>query len=185
MPGIPRSIRSLLFTLLVSLTASAADLPGDEAIAQLDRAEALIAQQDASGRSAFALLGLLTDADRALLSAAITEAAELTDAASVAVDRSIETIDAMTDRDEAMIARRFALAVERRELRLPLARARAASILAALQSDARTRTALATTAVNALHKVTLNGVAIDTRGAVIAGEALLLLEYQRLQLAHS
>ncbi len=186
MPRISRSIRSLVFAVFavfVSFSASAADLPGDEAIAQLDRAEALIAQQDASGRSAFALLGLLTDADRALLSAAITEAAELTDAASVAVDRSIETIDAMTDRDDAMIARRFALAVERRELRLPLARARAASILAALQNDARTKTALATTAVNALHKVTLNGVAIDTRGAVIAGEALLLLEQPAKALA--
>lgn len=165
----------LLLLAFVSASVAAAPLPGEAAIAQLNRAESLIAQQDAAGRSAFALLGVLTEDDRALLATAITEAAELTDAASVAIDRAIEQIDSMAEPDEAHAQRRFALAIERRELRLPLARARAASILAALQPDDRTRTALATTAVNALHKVTLNGAAIDTRGAVIAGEALLLL----------
>ena len=153
-----------------------APLPGEAAIAQLDRAEALIAHEDASGRSAFAVLGVLTSADRAVLLDAITEAAELTDAASVAIDHAIEAIDATMDPDEALLERRFALAIERRELRLPLARARAATILASLQDDHRTRTALATTAINALHKVTLNGVAIDARGALIAGEALLLID---------
>ena len=164
---------------LISFSASlamSAPLPGDAAVAQLDRAEALIARQDASGRSAFALLGVLTGPDRATLLDGITEAAELTDAASIGIDRAIEAIDATADPDDATTERRFALAVERRELRLPLARARAATILAALQDDDRTRAALATTAVNALHKVTLGGVAIDTRGAVIAGEALLLLD---------
>lgn len=165
----------LLLLAFFPVSAVAAPLPGEAAIAQLDRAEWLIAQQDAAGRSAFALLGVLTDADRALLATAITEAAELTDAASVEIDRAVAEIDLIAEPDEAHAQRRFALAIERRELRLPLARARAASILAALQSDDRTRTALATTAVNALHKVTLNGAAIDTRGAVIAGEALLLL----------
>lgn len=166
---------ALLLPALAPMLALAQPLPGDEAIAQLDRAEALIAAQDAAGRPAFAMLGVLTGPDRAALTAAITEAAELTDSASVAIDTAIAQLDAAAEPDESIADRRFALAIERRELRLPLARARAATILAALQDDGRTRTALATTAVNALHKVTLGGVAIDTRGAVIAGEAMLLL----------
>jgi hypothetical protein len=170
-----RLICALLLPAFAPALAVAQPLPGDGAIAQLDRAEALIAAQDASGRPAFAMLGVLTGPDRAALTAAITEAAELTDAASVAIDAAIAHLDAGADPDDATADRRFALAIERRELRLPLARARAATILAALQDDRRTRTALATTAVNALHKVTLSGVAIDTRGAVIAGEAMLLL----------
>ncbi|MCB9846804.1 MAG: hypothetical protein H6814_00170 [Phycisphaeraceae bacterium] len=173
----PRTTRLACVALLAiaPLRALAQPLPGDDAIAKLDRAEALIAQQDAAGRGAGAILGVLTEADRAALTTAITEAAELTDAASVAIDAAIAELDAAPEQDERTTDRRFALAIERRELRLPLARARAATILAALQDDPRTRTALATTAINALHKVTLRGVAIDTRGSIIAGEALLLL----------
>jgi len=174
--GIKTARRILcLLTLFLAPFTTAQDEPGADAIALLDRAEELIAHEDATGRSAAALLGVLSETDLELLKAAISEAAELTDAATIAIDEAVKAIDASPDADVGQDERRFRLAVERREMRLPLARARAAVILAALQRDERTRTALATTALNALHKVTLRGAAIDVRGSVIAGEAMLLI----------
>lgn len=167
------SIDAQIDQLRGALRAGKASATSGEA--SLELSEALLRRLWIDGADSAALVGVLTPEQRERVSKLSREAVEAARAAGAALDAAVarlETDPEFPDRRD-MQDERSRLAVELREMRLPLALGRALLLAAATEADAAARASLAQRAAEAVGATTYDDPAVE-------GERLVILAMSRV-----
>lgn len=143
----------------------------DRATRLVELTEALLARLAADGADTAVLFALPTDEQRERAGAHAQEALRASDLARAAIDEAVALLESRPDfaeSDEAQAAR-SRLAVELGELRLPMARARAAALVSALADAAPERARLLAIVNESIGGAVLDRPDAEAERLVLAG----------------